>query len=761
MGVVYRGRDEVIERDVAIKVLSPELASDPTPRARFLSEARAAGRLNHPNVVALYDVGEQDGTPYLVLELVEGGNLSAEVRRLGSLSPAAATRVTMEAARGLAAAHAAGMVHRDVKPSNLLLTAEGAVKVCDFGLAKGGLANRDMTKTGLVVGTPYYMSPEQCESRSVDARSDVYSLGATYYYLLTGVEPYASAGSTVQVMFAHCHGEPLDPRDANALVPDRCAEIILRATAKNPDDRYPSAAEMEEDLESALATFSGGRSAVRTTLGLSAADGTGLHSAAGSANTIDSTALNSAKPRTRRPWTVPAIAVTAVACGLLLAGLAGFAWRSWSNGDAPPVADAHSPISRSPIGNVADAGGSAAAGTSGVAAVPAIEPIKVGVLHSLSGTMADSESPVIDTVLLAIEQVNASGGVLGRSVEAVVADGRSDPKIFLSEATRLIDQERVAVIFGCWTSASRKTVVPLLEDRDHLLIYPVQYEGLEESPNVVYTGAAPNQQILPAVRWASETLMAKSFFIVGSDYVFPRVAAEIIKDAVPELGGQVVGEAHLPLGTQDVSSVITDIVSANPDVLLNLVNGDTNVALFHQLHAAGEEAAALPTISFSVHEEELRRLDLATVAGDYAAWSYFQSLDVPVNNEFVAAFHSRYGPQRRITDPMEAAYVGVKLWAQAASDAGSSEPRDVRSAIRSQRLIAPEGPVRVDAGSQHLFKTPRIGQISDAGQFIIVWSADNPVAPEPYPPSRTAEDWRVFLHDLQRGWGGQWSAPAR
>jgi ABC-type branched-subunit amino acid transport system substrate-binding protein len=315
-------------------------------------------------------------------------------------------------------------------------------------------------------------------------------------------------------------------------------------------------------------------------------------------------------------------------------------------------------------------------------------------------------------------------------------------------------------VFGCWTSASRRTVVPLFEARDNLLIYPVQYEGIENSPAVVYTGAAPNQQILPAVEWAYTTLGKRRFFLVGSDYVFPHAAHAIVRDEIERMeGAEVVGEAYIPLGSPEVDAIIDRIVAARPDIILNSINGSSNIAFFHELRLAGVKSEQVPTLSFSISEEQLRRIDIRDAVGDYAAWTYFQTIDTPENHAFVAAFRKRFGQQRVISDPMETAYIGVKLWAKAVTDAKSVAPRDIRAAMRNQRFKGPGGEVRVDAESQHLWRTPRIGRVRSDGQFEVVWTAAAPEAPEPYPPSRTAADWKAFLHDLQRGWGGQWTAP--
>jgi urea transport system substrate-binding protein len=382
------------------------------------------------------------------------------------------------------------------------------------------------------------------------------------------------------------------------------------------------------------------------------------------------------------------------------------------------------------------------------------------VLQSLSGTMANSESVLVDAVMFALDEVNQGGGVLGRPLVPVVVDGRSDWPTFAREAERLITREQVCTVFGCWTSASRKTVKPVFEAHNHLLIYPVQYEGLETSPAIVYMGASPNQQILPALDWALGALHKKRFFLVGSDYVFPRAAHAIIKDQLERAGAQVVGEAYLPLGSHSVETVAGAIARAKPDMILNTINGDSNTAFFRALRAAGIKAADTPTLSFSVGEQELRNLQRTTVEGDYAAWTYFQAIGTPENQEFLARYHARH-PRQSVTDPMETVYIAVKLWALAVDEAQSIEPKKIRRALLHQRLTGPDGQVWIDPDSQHCFRTPRIGQIQADGQFKVVWTGPAPVRPDPYPDTRTAESWRIFLHDLYAGWGNRWEAPGR
>jgi urea transport system substrate-binding protein len=386
-------------------------------------------------------------------------------------------------------------------------------------------------------------------------------------------------------------------------------------------------------------------------------------------------------------------------------------------------------------------------------------PLSVGVLHSFSGTMVLSEAPVADATLLAIEEINQRGGIRGRKVGAVVSDCCSDELMFAREAERLITEEKVSALFGCWTSASRKEVLPVLERHDHLLVYPVQYEGLEQSPHVVYTGATPNQQMLPAVRWAFHSLRARRFFLLGWDSVYSRAAHAVLREEIAALGGQIAGEEYLLPSSSDVSGVVRQILENKPEVILNTVSGDRNIPLCRTLRAAGTTPDKVPTIYFSVGEVELRNFTAREIVGDYAAWNYFQSLDLPQNQGFVSRFRKRYGPHRVLSDPMEAAYLGVHLWAQAAESAGSSEARAIREALRDQVFDAPEGLVRIDPDNQHTWKTARLGRIVDGGQFEVIWSSETPIRPEPFPHTRPPEAWHGFLADLFKRWDGRWSNP--
>jgi urea transport system substrate-binding protein len=387
-------------------------------------------------------------------------------------------------------------------------------------------------------------------------------------------------------------------------------------------------------------------------------------------------------------------------------------------------------------------------------------PIVVGILHSETGPMAVSERSMIDAEVLALEQINLAGGLLGRPVRWVIADGASDWPTFARQAERLIREEAVDVIFGCWTSACRKGVLPVVEAANHLLLYPMAYEGLEQSSNIVYTGAAPNQQITPAVQWCRESLGARRFFLVGSDYVWPHCVNAIVKDQLTGLGAELAGEAYLPFGSIDADDVARQIAEAKPDVILSTVVGDSALPFARAIRAAGLTPETTPIVTFAVGENELRGVAAADMAGHYAAWNYFQSLDRPENVAFVRIFKERYGSDRTISDVMVAAYNSVCLWAQAVREAETADVAQVRAALRHQSLDAPEGIIAVDPETQHTWRPVFIGRIRPDGQVDVVWSSRTAVRPMPFPISRSRSEWEAFVTDLYRDWGGRWAAPA-
>ena len=360
------------------------------------------------------------------------------------------------------------------------------------------------------------------------------------------------------------------------------------------------------------------------------------------------------------------------------------------------------------------------------------DTVKVGLLHSLSGTMSISETAVRDAELLAISELNEDGGVLGKQIEAVQADGASDPQIFATEARRLLEVEKVATVFGCWTSASRKAVKPVFEELYGLLWYPVQYEGMEASPNIMYMGASPNQQIVPAVEFCVNGLQKKRLFLIGSDYVFPRTANKIIKAQLTQLDAECVGEEYVPMGETSFSAIVEKIIASKATVILNTLNGDSNVAFFAELAKAGITSKIIPAMSFSIAEEEIAKMDLANLAGHYVSWNYYETTQTPRNEKFVADYKEKYGEDRLTSDPIEAAYIAVYMWAAACEKAGSFDVEAVRVATKGLNFTAPEGTVTIDGGNQHLYKQIRIGKINEKGLIDEVWSNPTAVKPDPY-----------------------------
>ncbi|AWG20575.1 urea ABC transporter substrate-binding protein [Flavobacterium faecale] len=364
------------------------------------------------------------------------------------------------------------------------------------------------------------------------------------------------------------------------------------------------------------------------------------------------------------------------------------------------------------------------------------DAVKVGVLHSLSGTMAISETDCKNATLLAIEEINAAGGVLGKQIEPITEDGASDWPNFTEKATKLIDQDEVKAVFGCWTSSSRKAVLPVFESKNNLLFYPVQYEGMEASKNVIYTGAAPNQQILPAVDYLIKE-GKKKFFLVGSDYVFPRTANKIIKAKLELAGYQIVGEEYAPLGHTDFTSIVQKIKSSGADAVLNTINGDSNIGFFKQMKSNGLVAPAVTCMSFSIAEVELKGIGLDIMEGQLTAWNYFMSMPGAANEKFIKAYQAKYGADKVTDDPIEAAYFGVYLWKAAVEKANSFEPADVQKAIGGISFDAPEGKVSIDPITNHTVKNFMIGKANSKGQFDIVYQSEGMIKADPFPSIAT------------------------
>ncbi len=370
------------------------------------------------------------------------------------------------------------------------------------------------------------------------------------------------------------------------------------------------------------------------------------------------------------------------------------------------------------------------------------ESIKVGFLNSLSGTMAISEKTVNDALNLAAKEINATGGVNGKQLEIVTEDGASEPTTFAEKATKLIKSDCVAAVFGGWTSASRKAMLPVFESNNSLLFYPVQYEGLEASRNIFYSGATTNQQIIPALEYLKESGV-KSLFLVGSDYVFPRTANKIIKAYAAANGIEIRGEEYTPLGDTEFSTIVNKVAAADADAVFNTLNGDSNVAFFKQYSNVGLTAAKLPVLSVSIAEEEVQGIGKQILAGQLTAWNYYQTVDSPANDKFVSAFTDAYGADRVTSDPMEAAYTSLHLWKGIVEKAGAFDVPAVQQAAGGVSFDAPEGKVTVNGDNHHLAKTALIGKINgETGLIDEVWSSGKPIEPDPF---LTTYDWAKGL----------------
>ncbi len=374
--------------------------------------------------------------------------------------------------------------------------------------------------------------------------------------------------------------------------------------------------------------------------------------------------------------------------------------------------------------------------SAGLGQAAAQETIKVGVLHSLSGTMAISETTLKDVMLMLIEDQNKKGGLLGKKLEPVVVDPASNWPLFAEKARQLLEKDKVAVVFGCWTSVSRKSVLPVFEELDGLLFYPVQYEGEESSRNVFYTGAAPNQQAIPAVEYlmSPEGGGAQRWVLLGTDYVYPRTTNKILRAFLKSKGvaDADIMENYTPFGHSDWQTIVADVKkfasAGKKTAVVSTINGDANVPFYKELANQGIKADEIPVVAFSVGEEELAGIDTAPLVGHLAAWNYFMSVDTPENKQFIKNWHTFIKNPKRVTnDPMEAHFIGFNMWVQAVEQAGTTDVDAVRQAMYGQKVKNLTGGTAEMHVNHHLSKPVLIGEIQPNGQFQVVWQTKGEV----------------------------------
>ncbi len=385
------------------------------------------------------------------------------------------------------------------------------------------------------------------------------------------------------------------------------------------------------------------------------------------------------------------------------------------------------------------------------------DTIKVGILHSLSGTMAISETTLKDTMLMLIEEQNEKGGLLGKKLEPVVVDPASNWPLFAEKAKELIEKEKVSAVFGCWTSVSRKSVLPVFEEANSLLFYPVQYEGEESSKNVFYTGAAPNQQAVPAVDYLMNDIGVDRWVLAGTDYVYPRTTNKILEAYLKSKGvaAEDIMINYTPFGHSDWQSIVSDIKKFGSEgkktAVVSTINGDANVPFYKELGNQGLSAEDIPVIAFSVGEEELSGMDTAPLVGHLAAWNYFMSVDSEINSDFIENWHEFIGKDERVTnDPMEAHYIGFKMWVEAVNKAGTTDPEAVQEAIIGVTVPNLSGGYSAMMPNHHITKPVLIGEIQDDGQFGVVWETSGLVAGDAWSDylegsKDIISDWRAPL----------------
>lgn len=732
MGLVFEAEDTLLRRQVALKVMKPEIAIKADHRQRFLQEARSGAAIPHDNIATVFQVGIENNVPYLAMQFLQGESLGSRLHRDGKIPIDESLRIIREVASGIAAAHESNLIHRDIKPDNIWLESDGQgrpwkrVKLLDFGLATS-VTEEGSNESGMIMGTPHYMAPEQARGLPLDHRCDLFSIGCVLYQMISG-ELAFKGDNALKIMNSLALHEPKPLNLIDASVPSKVVVLVQNLMRKKTSERVSSANELIklideiDEIDSKSHNSSGSPS---VTLPRPNLPGEGYQA------TLTPWYLN---------WKVALFSLAAI----INLGLLAFNFGSF---EAP---------------------------SNSISGLTFGEPIKVGVLHSTTGYMRTTGKNVKDLTMLAISEINESGGILEysdkgvpisrRRVLAYESDGQSNPEIFAKQSEKLITQDKVKAIFGCWNSTDRKECLSIFNENNNILFYPTSYEGLEQNPNVVYLGAAPNQQIEFTFNHMINKMGKKKLFHVGVNSVYSKVASEILTQQLKEIKEEdkairavLAGEKLLNQGNFKFDEVIKAIVAAKPDLIINTLSGDANRDFFRALRAQGIKGSTIPTLSFHISAEILQELDVESCIGDFVGWNYLPSIETEQNKVFLEKVKTKLGNDTIVNDSMEAGYYGVFLWAQAVREAKSFDSDKVLQALRGRTFAAPGGPVEIDKDTLHTYMIPRFGKILGPGKFEIIQGNDGkPLRPIPYPRYRSPENWDKFLTNLYTSWDNNW-----
>ena len=738
MGLVFEAEDTLLRRQVALKVMKPEIAIKEDHRKRFLQEARSGAAIPHDNIATVFQVGIENNVPYLAMQFLQGESLGSKLHRDGKIPVDESLRIIREVALGIAAAHETNLIHRDIKPDNIWLESDGQgrpwkrVKILDFGLATAiSGTEEDSNESGMIMGTPHYMAPEQARGLPLDSRCDLFSMGCVLYQMISG-ELAFKGDNALKIMNALALHEPKPLNLIDKTVPTKVAELVHNLMIKKASERIASANDLIKIIDDIDKVDT--QSMNLNGSGLFALPTPNLPGQ-GYQATLTPWYLN---------WKTGLFALAVI----INLGLLAFNFSSFDTN------------------------------SNGMGGLKFGDPLKVGVLHSTTGYMRTTGKNVKDLTMMAIAEINESGGVLEysdkgvpisrRRIIAFESDGQSNPATFATQAEKLITQEKVKAIFGCWNSTDRKECLSVFNQHNNILFYPTSYEGLEQNPNVVYLGAAPNQQLEftfnHMINNPDKKKQFKKLFHVGVNSVYSKVASEILSQQLKEIKEEdkdikavLAGEKLLNQGNFKFDEVIKAIVTAKPDLIINTLTGDANRDFFRALRAQGIKGSTIPTLSFHISAEILQELDVESCTGDFVGWNYLPSIESEQNKAFLEKVKAKLGNDTIVNDSMEAGYYGVYLWAQAVREAKSFEPDKVLQAIKGRTYAAPGGAVEIDKDTLHTYMVPRFGKIIGPGKFeIIQGNEGKPLRPIPYPRYRSPESWAKYLDSLHTTWGNNW-----